>query len=211
MPGTVRVKICGIMSEEIAGAAVAAGADALGFVFAQSRRRVTAERARQIIATVPPFISRAGVFVDSSPQEVLDIVNYCGLDSVQLHGEEDLAEYKALLHRTVKVILSCRVKGEESVSGVLKSAADAYLFDTYKKGMPGGTGEVFDWRILKSFTFPAPVILSGGLNTENVAMAVETVKPFAVDVSSGVETDGVKDVEKIKTFIKQAKGVHIND
>ena len=208
---TVRVKICGIMNEQTAGVAVAAGADALGFVFAQSRRQVTPAKAKEIITTVPPFISRVGVFVNSSPEEVMDIVNYCGLDTVQLHGEENPANYRDLLCRAVKVIISCRVKDEESVHGILKYLADAYLFDTYKKGLPGGTGEVFDWAILNKFTFPAPVILSGGLNTENVAQAVQSVKPYAVDVSSGVETDGIKDMEKIKTFIEQAKGVYIND
>ena len=211
MPRIVRVKICGIMNEQTASAAVDAGADALGFVFAQSRRQVTPAMAKEIIATVPPFISRAGVFVNSSPEEVRDIVSYCGLDTVQLHGEEDPANYRALLYRTVKVIISCRVKDDESVRGVLNYPADAYLFDTYKKGLPGGTGEVFDWAILNKFIFPAPVILSGGLNTENVAQAVQAVKPYAVDVSSGVETAGIKDIEKIKTFIKQAKGVYIND
>ena len=211
MPRSVRVKICGIMNEETAVAAVNAGADALGFVFAQSRRQVDPARAREIIATVPPFISRVGVFVNSSPLEVRDIVNYCGLDTVQLHGEEDPANYRALLCGSVKLILSCRVKNEEAVHAVLNYSADAYLFDTYKKGLPGGTGEVFDWAILKSVYIPAPVILSGGLNTENVAQAVQSVKPFAVDVSSGVETGGMKDIEKIKTFIKQARGVIIND
>ena len=212
MSRTVRVKICGIMNEQIAGAAVAAGADALGFVFAQSRRQVSPVKAREIIETVPPFISRVGVFVNSSPQEVRDIVSYCGLDTVQLmHGEEDPANYRDLLGGSVKVIISCRVKDDESVRSVLNYPADAYLFDTYKKGLPGGTGEVFDWRILNKFTFPAPLILAGGLNIENVAQAVQEVKPYAVDVSSGVETVGMKDIEKIQTFIKQAKGVHIND
>ena len=211
MSRTVRVKICGIMNKEIAAAAVAFGADALGFVFAQSRRQVTPAKAKEIIATVPPFISRVGVFVNSSPEEVRDIVSYCGLDTVQLHGEEDPANYRDLLHRAVKVIISCRVKDDESVRGVLNYPVDAYLFDTYKKGLPGGTGEVFDWAILNKFTFPAPVILSGGLNTENVVQAVQAVKPYAVDVSSGVETSGIKDIEKIQTFIEQAKGGHIND
>ncbi|WP_066632895.1 phosphoribosylanthranilate isomerase [Desulfolucanica intricata] len=206
MLNTVRVKICGIKSLEIARAAVDAGADALGFVFAKSRRQISPSKAQKIIMELPPFVSRVGVFVDTVPREVQEIVNYCGLDTIQLHGEAQPDFYRGI---RCSIIKSFQVKGEASVRAALNCSADAYLFDTYKNGLAGGTGEVFDWDVLKIVNFQKPVILSGGLNADNVAQAIKTVKPYAVDVSSGVETNGVKDIEKIKAFITKAKGVLI--
>ncbi|WP_449240316.1 phosphoribosylanthranilate isomerase [Desulfoscipio gibsoniae] len=198
----VRVKICGIMDAAAALAAVDAGADALGFVFADSRRRVTPEVVRDIIGQLPPFVSRVGVFVDLPPAEVTDIATYCGLTVIQLSDGDSSAHI-------LPVIKTFRVGGGRAWPVLSGCRAAAFLFDTYKKGSYGGTGETFDWRILQNIKCPGPLILAGGLTAANVREAIEIVKPYAVDVSGGVETDGRKDVNKIKEFITQAKGVLI--
>lgn len=217
---TVRVKICGITDMETATAAVAAGADALGFVFAESRRKVAPEAAREIILGLPPFVSAVGVFVDAPLELVREVADYCRLDAVQLHGMES-PEYCTQLG--LKVIKAFGVRPKEAPSsgtaaGALVSESDLELIDTYRSvsavlldtavpGLAGGTGRTFDWGLLNGKRFKIPLILAGGLTPENVTSAVRTVRPYAVDVSSGVETDGRKDAAKIKAFIKQVKEV----
>ena len=200
----VKVKICGITDVDIALAAVEAGADALGFVFAPSRRRVEPERAREIIAHLPPFIARVGVFVNSPPAEIEHIARYCGLTAVQLSGDEP-PDYA--LDLFIPVIRSLRVGNGKPVPSLDGFRVDAFLFDTYCEQSYGGTGKTFDWSLLENIACPKPVLLAGGLNPSNVRKAVQTVKPYAVDVSGGVEKDGQKDVQKIKEFIALAKGV----
>lgn len=205
-PGRVRVKICGLTDHETALAAARAGADALGFVFAPSRRRVTPEQARSIIAGLPPFTARVGVFVNTPPGEVMEIAAYCGLTAVQLSGDEPPGCGTGW---SLPVIRALRVGNGRPVPDLNRYHAAAFLFDTYREGSYGGTGEIFDWDILKELPTSVPLILAGGLNAANVREAVGRVKPYAVDVSGGVETGGRKDIKKIVEFIELAKGVNL--
>lgn len=217
---TVRVKICGIRNAETAAVAVAAGADALGFVFAESKRKVTPETAREIILGLPPFITTVGVFVDAPQEFVREVAEFCRLDAVQLHGLES-PEYCMQIGLKVIKAFGVRQKGvsiDGTVEGALFSEKDlelinayrsvsAVLLDTSVPGLAGGTGKTFDWGPLCGKRFKVPLILAGGLTPENVTEAVRTVYPYAVDVSSGVETNGRKDAAKIRAFICRAKEV----
>jgi len=202
----VRVKICGLTNLEDALFAARAGADALGFIFyPKSPRYITPKEARLITAKLPPFITTVGVFVDEEPDKVNKIAGEAGLGALQLHGNERPA-YCA--HMGLSVIKALRVRGEEDIKSMASYDVSAFLLDTYKKGQIGGTGEVFDWdlavKALESGN--KPLILSGGLTPDNVASAVKKVGPYAVDVSSGVESrPGVKDRDKILAFIRKAK------
>lgn len=205
-PGVpVRVKICGISDPETALAAVEAGADALGFVFASSSRQVTPAQARAIIETLPPFVARVGVFVNSPPEQVREIALYCGLTAVQLSGDEPPG-YDAGLNITH--IRTLRVGSGRPLPDFKEYKAGAFLFDTYREGSYGGTGLTFDWSLLEKMYCPGPVILAGGLDAANIRDAVRRVRPYAVDVSGGVETGGRKDIQKIREFINLAKGVN---
>ena len=201
---SVRVKICGIRDRETARAAVEAGADALGFVFAASPRRVTPEVAREIIAALPPFVTTVGVFVDAPLSVVREVAAFCRLDAVQLHGAEP-PEYCRELN--LRVIKALRVKDAGSLAAIDAYPVQAMLLDTYLPGRAGGTGKAFDWGLLAGMKFRLPLVLAGGLTPENVGAAVRTVRPYAVDVSGGVETGGRKDPAKIRAFIRQAKEV----
>ena len=205
-PGVpVRVKICGISDPMTALAATEAGADALGFVFAPSRRQVTPEQARAIIANLPPFVARVGVFVNSTPARMAEIAWQCGLTAVQLSGDEPPG-YDAELN--IPLIRALRVGNGRSLPHLAEYRPGAFLFDTYQEGSYGGTGTSFDWTLLKKINCPGPLILAGGLNAANVCEAVRIVRPYAVDVSGGVETGGRKDIQKIREFINLAKGVN---
>ncbi|MEW5722392.1 MAG: phosphoribosylanthranilate isomerase [Thermodesulfobacteriota bacterium] len=200
----VKVKICGLTLLEDALFAAAAGADALGFVFAPGPRRISPEKAREIIGRLPPLVLTVGVFVDESPARVLEIKDYCGLDAVQLHGEESEAETLTLGRRVIK---AWRVRAGTPVKVEVFPAA-ILLLDSYDREKPGGAGRVFDWDLAREAARRRPVILAGGLNPENVARAVETVRPYGVDVSSGVESrPGKKDHIKIARFIERARAV----
>ncbi|MEW6541272.1 MAG: phosphoribosylanthranilate isomerase [Bacillota bacterium] len=199
------VKICGITNLDTALAAAAAGADALGFVFASGRRRVAPETARDIIRRLPPEVLTVGVFVDEDPETVRGIAAYCGLGALQFHGRESPDYCRDFQVRVVKAFGVTR-----SSAGDLERDSAAYpvwalLLDTAAGGRPGGTGRVFDWRLVESLKFSRPVILAGGLNPENVQAAITAVRPYGVDVSTGVETGGVKDPEKIRRFITLAR------
>lgn len=201
----MKVKICGLKQVEHAITAIESGADYLGFVFAQSPRQVTVDAAASIIRQLPPDVIKVGVFVDEKVETVNRIISYCGLDMVQLHGMEP-PEYCDKVRRPV--IKAFRVK-DAGIFDDIKSyrgKTEAFLLDTYVSGQTGGTGKTFDWKLAIEAGPLGKIILAGGLNPENVRVAVETVKPFAVDVSGGVETKGIKDSEKIMKFIKQAKG-----
>lgn len=199
----MRVKICGITSLADALAACAAGADALGFVFAKSPRRVEPERAREIIAALPPFVSTVGVFVDENPEEMLAVKRGCGLDLLQLHGAESQSTAAQLGPGVIKAL--ALGKGPAPVPTVYPKAM--LLLDTAAPGLAGGSGKTFDWNLAVGLAAKRPVILAGGLTPGNVARAVAQVKPQAVDVSSGVETrPGRKDPEKMKAFVQNAKG-----
>ncbi|MFD1065150.1 phosphoribosylanthranilate isomerase [Oceanobacillus locisalsi] len=197
------VKICGITTPEIAEVAVRAGADFLGFIFAKSKREISTEQAREIIAALPEYVKSVGVFVNKSTQEIEHTVRETGLDFVQLHGEETA---ETVEHFSVPVIKSLPGTVDGLHIAAQYDAASYLLMDS--PPLPhahGGNGVAFNWSILKGNHFSERLILAGGLTAENVSEAIQEVNPMGVDVSSGVETDGKKDPDKIKAFIQAAK------
>ena len=208
----VRVKICGITNIEDAMAAVEAGADALGFVFAESPRKVTPETALSIVQELPPFVTTVGVFADQAAGEVLGIMEKTGLYLAQLHG--DVGGKDALPPKGLpwdRLIRALRIRSEEDIPSAARDSMTmkcaAVLLDTHVEGLMGGTGTTFDWDLAaKARTLNKPIILAGGLTPANVEEAVRRVCPYAVDVSTGVEASpGRKDRAKVKEFIKNAK------
>jgi phosphoribosylanthranilate isomerase len=201
----VRIKICGITNLEDALLAAALGADALGFIFyPKSPRAVAPETARAIIKQLPPFVSTVGVFVDEEAAKVRDLAAQVGLDWLQLQGKESPEYCRSLSRRVIKGL---RIKDQSSLADLAayRDAAQALLLDTYKKGLPGGTGESFDWQLAREARQFGPIILSGGLTPDNVAEAIATAEPQAVDVASGVEAaPGQKDPAKLRAFFKAA-------
>lgn len=183
----VWVKVCGITSKEDAILAVKLGAHALGFIFAPSPRQISPEAAHQIIKTMPPFVKTVGVFVNESPVIIRRVVESSGIDLIQLHGEEPPDLCSEFMPRTIKAI---QIKDELSLSEILsyQGRVRALLFDTHSKDKRGGTGKTFDWDLaVKGKELDTPIILSGGLTPSNITMAVSVVRPYAVDVNSGVE------------------------
>ncbi len=202
----VRVKICGITRIEDALAAAAAGADAIGLVFyAKSPRAVDIEQARAILAALPPFVTTVGLFVDAERSELERILASVPLDLLQFHGDESVQQCEAFGRPYIKAL---RVKAGDDIAAQVARypSAQGILLDAYVEGVPGGTGEAFDWSLIPQ-TLSKPLILAGGLRPDNVAEAVSRVRPYAVDVSGGVEASkGVKDVEKVGAFIRAARG-----
>ena len=196
-----RVKICGITSVKDAIFAVNAGADAIGLVFyAPSPRFVTIEQAQQIVAAMPPFVSVVALFVNALPIEIETVLAQVRIDIVQFHGDETRSDCEQIKLPYYKAI---RVKADTNLLQyeVEFSSAKALLIDTYSDAAFGGTGQVFDWGLIPP-NLTKPVILAGGLTAENVALGIKQVRPYAVDVSGGVErTKGVKDVAKIAAFM----------
>lgn len=196
----VRVKICGITNPEDASVAVKLGADALGFILAPSPRQVTPENVHYIIGTLPPFVQTVGVFVDEDLTTIRDIVAFCGLGMVQLHGNESPEFCRELMPQSVKAF---RLKDPSSLLpiGLYQGQVRALLLDTYQTGIKGGTGKVCDWSLaVKAGKLGMPVILSGGLEPSNIQRAISSVKPYAVDVNSGVE---VRPGRKSPTLMKE--------
>jgi phosphoribosylanthranilate isomerase len=199
-----RIKVCGITGLDDARSAVAAGADALGFIFVeQSPRHSDPERVREIVRRLPPFVNAVGVFVDADPTHVEEIAHYCRLDLVQLHGSESPDYCRNL---SIGVVKAFRVGPGFSASHLVPyvEGVRAFLLDTYHPEMAGGTGKTFDWDLLRGIgAVSRPVILAGGLKPENVVSAIERVRPYAVDVNSGVEwAPGRKDAERIERFVR---------
>lgn len=199
----VRVKICGLRDEASARAAVEAGADALGFVFAPSPRYIEPEAARAIIAGLPPFVCTVGVFVNAPAETVRAVAARCRLQALQFHGDEP-PDYCASFDRPV--IKALRFRGPEDLAGIQHYNVQAVLVDAFVPGRSGGTGHALDWEKLRDLHWRRPLILAGGLTPQNVAAAIAAVRPWAVDVSSGVETGGAKDHDQIRAFIRNAKG-----
>ncbi|MBK5343183.1 phosphoribosylanthranilate isomerase [Pseudomonas sp. MWU13-2625] len=201
----VRSKICGITRIEDALAAVEAGADAIGFVFyAKSPRAVSVQQARAIIQALPPFVTTVGLFVNASRCELGEILDAVPLDLLQFHGDEVVADCEGWHRPYIKAL---RVKAGDDIAAAVDAypSASGVLLDTYVEGVPGGTGEAFDWSLIPQ-TLSKPLILAGGLTPENVADAVARVKPYAVDVSGGVEASkGIKDHAKIRAFINAVR------
>jgi len=200
----VKVKICGITILEDALAAVEAGADALGFVFyPPSPRHIHPEQAADIIRRLPPFVQTVGLFVDAELSIVNTTADRCGLDVVQLHGDETPGYCESVRRRVIKAF---RVRDISSLDSLLQYQVSGCLLDAWSPAAPGGTGQSFNWEIAAVAAAQRPIILAGGLTPDNVAEAVRRVQPYAVDVSSGVEcAPGRKDVDKVRTFITRAR------
>lgn len=203
MSAPVRVKICGVTRLEDALAAVRLGADALGFNFwPRSKRFIAPEAAREIVRRLPPLVVTVGVFVDPSHEEVLRAVEASGVQVAQLHGDEPPALCAALRLPVVKAI---RVRDAASLEALARYPVAGFLLDSATPGY-GGSGQAFDWALAAAAAAARPVILAGGLEPGNVAEAVRVVRPYAVDVASGVEAaPGVKDLERMRRFIEAAK------
>jgi len=201
----VKVKICGITSLEDALTAIEAGADALGFVFCSaSPRNISPQLAAEIIRRLPPFVQTVGLFVDEELSTVNAIADRCGLDVVQLHGAE-APDYCLAVRR--RVIKAFRVKDITTLDSLEQYQVAGYLLDAWSATAHGGTGKTFNWEIAaEAVRSGRSIVLAGGLTPENVAEAVNNVRPYAVDVSSGVESaPGCKDHRKLFEFTQNAK------
>lgn len=200
-----RVKICGITRSIDAQDAITAGADALGFVFyPPSPRAVTANQARDIICALPPFVSKVGLFVNASVDAVKQTIAHTGIDCLQFHGDETPAFCQQFNLPYYKAI---RVKPESNLLQYVSdfATATALLLDTYSEKAVGGTGQTFDWQLIPP-GLNKPIVLAGGLEAENVASAIAQVRPYAVDVSGGVELQkGIKSKDKMIAFMRQVQ------
>ncbi len=198
-----KVKICGLMEPQHVQAAVDAGADAIGFVFAPSKRRVSISEARELAKGIPPHVKKIGVFVNATVEELEQTFREVPLDFVQLHGDENVDFLKEVGLPSVKAL---SVRSVEDVKQATQYEADYFLFDTPGTEFRGGSGLTFNWELMDAAGVSADkVILAGGLNAENVGEAVRRVKPFMVDVSSGVEQLGRKDENLIRAFVQAVK------
>lgn len=212
-----KIKICGLSQLKHAGAAVEAGADFLGFVFATSPRQITPERAREIVSALkdrPTCPAIVGVFVNTPAEDVNQIADYCRLDWVQLSGDEPSEYCRQIQRPIIKAVHVGSGQSTAEIAAQLQAGFDMalgldiiYLLDKKTEGVYGGTGQAFDWVLAKELAQGFPFFLAGGLSPQNVAQAVKIVHPWGVDVSSGVETMGVKDAFKIKAFIEAVRGV----
>jgi phosphoribosylanthranilate isomerase len=199
-----RIKICGITNIEDALYAADLGVDALGFVFySQSPRHIEPKKARKIIQQLPPFLAKVGVFVNERAARVNEIIELTGIDVVQLHGQE-APEYCQRFER--KVVKAFRIAPDFDPAQIEVYEVDAYLLDTYVRGIYGGTGEVFNWEIAKRAEQYGRIILAGGLNPGNIKEAICQVEPYGVDISSGVEIrPGEKDKRKLEQLVFQVR------
>ena len=198
-----KVKICGLMEKEHVDIAVQAGADAIGFVFAPSKRRVTVTQAHDLAKDVPPNVWKIGVFVNPTLEELMTAIQEVPLDFVQYHGDET-SEF--IRSNNLPSIKALSVRNEEDVLQAKQYDTDYYLFDAPGTDYQGGSGEVFDWKLMEINRIPVEkIILAGGLNPTNIKWAIERVNPYMVDVSSGVERNGSKDKELIESFIRAVK------
>jgi phosphoribosylanthranilate isomerase len=212
-----RTKICGLTKPEDAVAAVDAGVDAIGLVFyPPSPRAVTPEQAQAIVAPIPAFVSVTALFVNPTAEQVQSLLDAVRIDLLQFHGDEDEA-FCAQFNRPYIKAIRVRQASDVVASCVRFPSALAVLLDSYKPGIPGGTGETFDWSLIPQSDDLKPIILAGGLNDDNVADAIKQVSPFAVDVSGGVEAvlegveqKGVKDHGKMNQFLDEVYRVDAN-
>ena len=212
---TPKVKMCGISKIETISAVVEAKPDYMGLVFAPSKRQVTVEQAEILVEELhkqcinhydTKVVKTVGVFVNETLDNLVRIADTANLDAVQLHGDEDEAFIQSLKERTnVEVWKAVQIRSAADVEKWIDSSADMLLFDAYHKDERGGTGEVFDWSSLDAFE--RPFMLAGGIDSTNVARAIRTVRPYGIDISSGIETNGVKDDEKITAFTKIVKSI----
>ena len=225
---TLKVKMCGISKVETIPAVVEAKPDYMGLVFAPSKRQVTVDQAKTLVEELhkqyanrynrdaeqysnqtlihQEFIKTVGIFVNETLDNLVTIATEVNLDAVQLHGDEDEAFIQSLKERTnVEVWKAVQIRSAADAEAWIDSSADMLLFDAYHKDERGGTGEVFDWSSLDEFE--RPFMLAGGIDSTNVARAIRTVRPYGIDISSGIETEGVKDNEKIKAFTNIVRAI----
>ncbi|WP_210365142.1 phosphoribosylanthranilate isomerase [Bacillus sp. REN3] len=199
----MKVKICGIKSVDAAKCAVEAGADAIGFVFAPSTRRITNEQAKKIIKQLPGDVWKVGVFVDEEAKFIKEVADTVGLSHIQLHGKEDPDLYQEV---GLPIIKSAAIKSKQDTDRLFSIRSPYLLLDSPPEAFMGGSGNSFDWMQVEGLGLKrSNIILAGGLTSKNVRAAIKAVRPFMVDVSSGVETDGEKDFRKIREFIMTAK------
>lgn len=202
-----RVKICGMTRAEDARQAAALGADAIGLIFyEQSPRFVSLTEARVVVEALPPFVTKVGLFVNAPKEQVHEALQVVKLDLLQFHGDESPRYCEQFEMPYLKAL---RMREDVNVEAFVQKyfSASGILLDTYQQGVAGGTGQTFDWQLIPA-NLPLPIILAGGLTAENVAGAIETVHPYAVDVSGGVEaTKGKKDHHKMEAFINEVKRV----
>jgi phosphoribosylanthranilate isomerase len=209
----VRVKICGITRVEDALAVAKSGADAIGLVFYEkSPRHVSIEKAAQLASALPPFVTVVGLFVNASAKAVRETLDSVSLDVLQFHGDET-PEFCEQFHKPYLKAIRVKPGVDLLQCAALFHSAQGLLLDAHVEGVPGGTGAVFDWTLIPA-NLPLPLILSGGLDVENVAAAIRQVRPYAVDVSSGVEAcrgintlKGIKDAAKIARFMHEVRGL----
>ena len=201
-----KLKICGLTRTQDVEAVNAVLPEYIGFVFAPSRRRVTPKQAAALAEGLHPAIKKVGVFVNEAPQSILNLVHAGSIDVIQLHGDEDAAYLRELhKHTQVPLIKAVRVQSAEQVWAAAKLPCEFLLLDTYTKGVYGGSGKPFDWRVIPAIT--KPFFLAGGLDAENIKTALTECKPYAVDISSGVESEGLKDKTKIITIAELVRSV----
>ena len=200
----VKVKVCGMTSLKDALVAVEEGADAVGFIFyKKSPRSVTRKLVREIVLELPPFVDIVGVFVDETAEQINKIADYCNLDMIQLHGDESPAFCKKIRRRVIKAF---KVKDMQSVKKLSGFQVSGFLLDTFSEDLHGGTGKVFDWNLALPAKKFGPVIMAGGMTPNNVRQAIQQIRPYGVDVCSGVESQpGVKDHKKVRAFLENAK------
>ncbi|SDP61496.1 phosphoribosylanthranilate isomerase [Desulforhopalus singaporensis] len=208
----IRIKMCGTTRVKDALFAAELGVDALGFIFVKkSKRYVTREKAAEIIDSLPIFVDRVGVFVNSCVDEVVTCATQAGLSCIQLHGEES-ADY---CRRLRQALPSCRiikafrvgVQSRAEEFSPYNDCVEGFLLDTYVAGTSGGTGKVFDWSIIDGLKLQLPFLLAGGLTPDNVVAALKAVTPYGLDVNSGVEIlPGIKDLQKLELFFQRAAG-----
>ncbi|AMQ04559.1 MULTISPECIES: phosphoribosylanthranilate isomerase [Sporosarcina] len=198
-----KVKICGLMESQHVKTAVDAGVDAIGFVFAPSRRQVTIAKAQELAKNIPPGVLKIGVFVDASQDDIEQTFREVPLDFVQFHGDESSDFIEKVGLPSIKVL---SVYSDEDAKRFAHYETDYFLFDTPGTDFKGGSGKTFDWQLMKDAGVQSDkVILAGGLNADNVAQAIRMVHPYMVDVSSGVEVMRRKDDKLIRAFIKAVK------
>jgi phosphoribosylanthranilate isomerase len=200
----VKIKICGITELDDARHAIDCGADALGFVFFErSPRAITRQRAQAIIAELPPFVTVVGLFVNENPKIVREIADDCNLDVIQYHGDESPETLRLAPRRAIRAL---RIRESDTLDEINRYPASGLLLDAWVTGSFGGTGVLCNWELAAKIAKKRPVILAGGLTPEIVAAAIHTVRPYGVDVSSGVEAaPGRKDQKKVAAFIKAAQ------
>ncbi|WHY75656.1 phosphoribosylanthranilate isomerase [Neobacillus sp. WH10] len=207
----MKVKICGITDVHTAIAAARYGADAIGFVFAESKRKVSIGKAKEIVSFLPPEVLKVGVFVNESREEVERIASIVGLTHIQLHGDES-PSFSELI--SLPIIKAISFQSNDGLAVFNQFPSEYILLDGPKGKYRGGNGKAFDWNEVNAALLEEKkVILAGGLQVSNVEQAIKIINPYMVDVSSGVETDGIKDLVKIKEFIEKVKtlGGNVNE